>query len=80
MESGLCPSPIDNNGLLFGQLVDCEQKVADMKVQLAMVQGNHKEAMDQLADKSRQVVALRTDLDRTQQQNHTMAEEVSVST
>ena len=58
------------------QLVDREQQVADQKVQLTTVQGNHKEAMDQLAEKSRQFVALKTDLDRTNQQSHAMAEEV----
>ena len=58
------------------QLVDSEQKVADMRVQLTTVQGNHKESMDQLRDKSRQVVVLKTDLDRTQQQNQAMADEV----
>ena len=57
------------------QLVDREQQVADQEVQLTTVQGNHKEAMDQLAEKSRQFVALKTDLDRTNQQNHAMAEE-----
>ena len=58
------------------QLVDREQQVADQKVQLTTVQGNHKEAMDQLTEKSRQVAALKTDLDRTNQQSHGMAEEV----
>ena len=58
------------------QLVDREQQVADQKVQLTTVQGNQKEAMDQLTEKSRQVATLKTDLDRTNQQNHAMAEEV----
>ena len=58
--------------------MDREQQVADQKVQLTTVQGNHKEAMDQLAEKSRQVAALKTDLDRVKQKNHSMAEEVGV--
>ncbi len=58
--------------------MDREQQVADQKVQLTTIQGNHKEAMDQLAEKSRQVAALKTDLDRVKQKNHSMAEEVNI--
>ncbi len=49
-----------------------------MRVQLTTVQGNHKEAMDQLAERGKQIVALKTDLDHMNQQNHAMAEEIAV--
>ena len=66
----------NTRGYFDSQLVENEQRVADLRVQLATVQGNHKESMDQLSDKSRHVVGLKTDLDRSQQQNQAMAEEV----
>jgi chromosome segregation ATPase len=57
-------------------LLDNEQRVHDLKVQLTTVQGHHKESMDQLGEKSRQVAALKTDLAKGQQQNQSMNDEV----
>ena len=53
-----------------------EQRLHDLKVQLTTVQGNHKESMEQLGEKSQQVAMLRTELSRMQQQNQAMADEV----
>lgn len=56
--------------------MDNEERLHDMKVQLTTVQGNHKESMEQLGDKSQQVAMLRTEISRTQQQNQAMSEDV----
>lgn len=53
-----------------------EQRLHDLKVQLTTVQGHHKESMDQLGEKSRQVAALKTDIAKLQQQNQGMNEDV----
>ena len=53
-----------------------EQQVADLRVQVTTTQGNHKESMDQLADRGKQIVALKMEQDRLGQQNQTMQEEV----
>lgn len=58
------------------QLMDNEQRVHDLKVQLTTVQGNHKESMDQLGEKSRLVASLKTEVAKLQQQNQSMTEEV----
>ena len=59
------------------QLLENEQRVHDLKVQLTTVQGHHKESMDQLGDKSRQVAALKTDLAKSQQQTQSLTDEVA---
>ena len=46
--------------------------------QLTSLQTNHKETVDELGDKSRQVLALRNELDRMSQQNHALADEVAM--
>ena len=53
-----------------------EQQVADLRVQVTTTQGNHKESMDQLADRGKQIVSLKMEQDRLGQQNQTMQEEV----
>ena len=58
------------------ELVDTEQRAKDLKVQLTSLQANHQETMEQLGEKSRLVVSLKTELDRMQQQNQSMADEV----
>lgn len=56
--------------------MDSQQQIHDLKVQLATLQGNHKETMDQLGEKSRMVVSFRTELDKSGRQNENLTEEV----
>ena len=58
------------------QLLENEQRVHDLKVQLTTLQGNHKESMEQLGDKSQQVAILKTEISRVQQQNNAITDEV----
>ena len=58
------------------QLLENEQRVHDLKVQLTTLQGNHKESMEQLGDKSQQVAILKTEISRLQQQNNAITDEV----
>jgi hypothetical protein len=58
------------------QLVDSQQLVHDLRLQLGTLQGNHRETSDQLSEKSKQVVTLKTELDRLSNQGSSMAEEV----
>ena len=58
------------------QLLENEQRVHDLKVQLTTLQGNHKESMEQLGDKSQQVAILKTEISRIQQQNNAITDEV----
>ena len=53
-----------------------EERLHDMKVQLTTVQGNHKESMEQLGEKSQQVALLKNDMSITQQQNQSLSDEV----
>ena len=64
--------------VLSVQLLENEQKVHDLKVQLTTLQGNHKESMEQLGDKSQQVAILKTEMSRLQQQNQVITDEVMV--
>ena len=68
-----------NSRCTLFQFVQTDQKAHELKIQLTTVQGNLKEVMDQLDEKSKQASTLKTDLSRTQQQNESMEEEVSVS-
>ena len=63
---------------LMLQLLEAQQQVHDLKVQLTTLQSNHKETFEQLSDKSKLIVALKSELDRISQQNHSMSEEVSL--
>ena len=56
--------------------MEMAQAVHDLTAQLTTLQGNHKETVDQLSAKTRQVVALRNDTERATQQNESMADEV----
>ena len=58
-------------------MVDSQQLVHDLRVQLTSLQAGHKETQDQLSDRSKQVVMLKTEMERLSQQNTSMAEEVS---
>ena len=58
------------------QLMESEHMAHDMRVQLTTVQGHHKEGMEQLCERSRQLAAHKTELARMQQQNITMRDEV----
>ena len=46
-------------------------------MQLTTLQGNHKESMEQLGDKSQQVAMLKTEMSRLNQQNQVITDEVS---
>lgn len=48
----------------------------DLKVQLTTLQASHKETLAQLADKAKHGAALKADLERAQNQNQALAEEV----
>ena len=50
----------------------------DLKIQLTTLQGNHKELLDQLSDKSKQLVTFKSDVDRINQQNHSLADELAL--
>lgn len=56
-----------------------QQLANDLKAHLTSLQGNHKETLDQLGEKSKQVVVLKTELDRVGHQNLAMSEEVLVA-
>ena len=60
------------------KMCEGDQEVNDLRLQLTTLQGGHKESMDHLSEKSRQVVALKTDLDHTLQQNQAMAHEIAM--
>lgn len=53
-----------------------EQRLHDIKIQLATLQGNHKETLEQLCEKSKLSAGLKNELERTYQQNQAMAAEV----
>lgn len=54
-----------------------EERLHDMKVQLTTVQGNHKESMEQLGEKSQQVAMLKNEISRMSQQNQSLSDDVS---
>ena len=56
--------------------MESEQACHDARVQLTTVQGHHKEGMEQLSERSRQLAAHKTELARMQQQNISMRDEV----
>ena len=58
------------------ELVSQEQSVYDLRVQLTSIQGNHKEAMEQLQERTHQLAVTKNDMTRVQQQGHAMAQEV----
>jgi predicted nuclease with TOPRIM domain len=58
------------------QLVENQQLVHDLRLQLGTLQGNHRETLDQLSEKSKQIVLLKAELERISNQNSSMAEEV----
>jgi hypothetical protein len=60
------------------QLVESQQTVHDLRLQLGTLQGSHKETVDQLNERSKQAVMLKTEVDRLTHQNASMAEEVSI--
>jgi hypothetical protein len=60
----------------YVQLVESQQLVHDLRLQLGTLQGNHRETMDQLSEKSKHVVTLKMELDRVSNQTSSMAEEV----
>lgn len=59
------------------QLMQNEERLHDMKVQLTTVQGNHKESMEQLGEKSQQVAMLKNEISRMSQQNQSLSDDVS---
>ena len=58
------------------QLMESEHATHELRVQLTTVQGHHKEGMEQLGDRSRQLAAHKSELARMQQQNIAMRDEV----
>lgn len=60
---------------VFLQMMESEQTVHNLRIQLTAVQGHHKESMEQLGDRSRNLAALKTELARMQQQNASMNDE-----
>jgi hypothetical protein len=56
--------------------VESQQQVLDLRLQLGTLQGNHRETLDQLSEKSKQVVLMKAELERISSQNSSMAEEV----
>jgi len=55
-----------------------EQECHDLKVQLTTVQGHHKEAMDQLAEKSKQLASNKVQLERALQEDSDLSQEVEL--
>jgi len=56
--------------------MESEQVAHEARVQLTTLQGHHKESMEQLSERSRQLAAHKTELARMQQQNVSMRDEV----
>lgn len=56
--------------------MEADAKIHELKVQLTTVQGNHKESMEQLTEKSRLLATIKTETAKLSQQNNSMKEEV----
>ena len=61
------------------ELVSQEQSVYDLRAQVTSVQGNHKEAIEQLQERTHQLAVTKNDMTRVQQQGHAMAQEVGLN-
>ena len=60
----------------LSQLIESQQLVHDLRLQFGTLQGSHREAVDQLSEKSKQLVMLKAEVERINSQNSSMAEEV----
>ncbi len=56
--------------------MEYQQEAQELRLQLTTLQGQHKETVEQLTEKSKHLLSAKTDMDHTSQQNHAMAEEV----
>ena len=54
-----------------------QQQIRDMRVQLSEVQGQHKEAMNQLGERATLAAKLQSEISRVDKQNQSLSQEVS---